>query len=137
MANYALIKLINEVETIDNVIVASQEVAETYLVANSGAYDYVINIDEVTPGPGIGWSYDPGQNEFSPPPEDFEAELEAAITAVAAAIENAIPAYIAANSGQRSTAVGNVFSNLSESASEGEMDILASLVTFLDLEAGV
>lgn len=135
MATYALINPINSVETIENVIVASPETAATYL-APEGDYDYVINISELDPTPGIGWSYDPGMDSFSPPPEDFEGELEAALYAVDAAIEAAVLAYLACDSGQRSSAVGSVLSNLSLSESEEEQLLMSAVTDFLALAAG-
>lgn len=135
MADYALIKTINDVETIDNVIVASPEVAATYLIANSGSYEYVLDVANYDPTPGIGWSYDPGLDAFSPPPEDFLGELEAALIAVDTAIENALAAYTACNSEDRSTAVGNVMSDLSEEP-ELEVDAMVAVITFLEDEAG-
>lgn len=136
MAVYALIKPINSVETIDNIIIASPEVAENYLVANEGDYDYVIDLTEIDPTPGIGWTYDPGEDEFTEPPVDYEAQLEDALAFVAMAIENAALAYLAAGSVQRSIAVGNVLSNLSMSAPTEEIDLMAEVVIFLDLQAG-
>lgn len=135
MATYALIKPISNVETIDNVIVASPETASTYL-APEGDYDYVIDISVLDPTPGIGWSYDSGEDSFSPPPEDFEGELEAALYAIDTAIESAVLAYLSASSGDRSTAVGNVLSNLSLSESIEEQDLMSEVVAFLELAAG-
>lgn len=135
MGTYALIKPINSVETIDTVIVASPEVAATYLVANEGAYDYAIDIAEFDPVPGIGWTYDPGMSEFSAPPEDFEGELTAALIAVDTAVENAVMAYLAVDSEDRGPIIGNVLSELSEVSSQ-EMDVLAALVTLLQFAAG-
>lgn len=131
MAVYALIKPINDIETIDNVIIADAETAATYLVANSGDYDYVIDLTNVDPAPGIGWTYDPGQNAFTTPPEDFEADLEAALMALDAALEGARGAYQSADSGQRSAAVGNVLSELSDSP-EDELAILEEIIAYLD-----
>lgn len=136
MATYALIKEINSVETVDNIIVASPEVAATYLVANSGDYDYVIDLTSMDPMPGIGWTYNPGLSEFSPPPEDFEGELEAALLAVDTAIEACVLAYLAAGVEDRSTAVGNVMSELSGSSSSEEIDLILEVVAFLELAAG-
>lgn len=136
MAVYALIKPINEVETIDNIIVASPEVAATYLIENEGDYDYVIDLTEIDPTPGIGWTYNTQQNEFASPPEDFEAELEYALALVAASIEAAAVAYLSAGSVQRTIAVGNVLSGLSVSAPNEELDLMYEVVTFLQLQAG-
>lgn len=136
MSAYALIKPLNEVETIYNTIVASPEVAVTYLVENAGEFDYVIDLTNVSPMPGIGWSYDPIGEEFTAPTEDFEAELEEAFTAVSTAIEQAVMAYLAANSIQRSTAVGNVLSSLSVSAPSEEIDLMVLVLEFLQLQAG-
>lgn len=136
MAIFALIKPINEVETIDNVIVASPEVAVNYLVENEGEYDYVIDLTEVDPTPGIGWTYDPVENEFTVPAVDYQEELILALSAVTAAIENAALTYLAAGSVQRSVAIGNFFSNISESAPTEEIDLMIEVVAFLNLQAG-
>lgn len=131
MANYALIKMINGVETIDNEIVASPEVAATYLVANGGNYDYVLDRDTYSPVPAIGDTYDPGTDTFTPPPIDYEANLEAALIAIDTAIEAAVEAYQSCTSTQQETAVGNVFSELS-SESEAEIDIMSDVVTYIE-----
>lgn len=130
MADYALIKIIDSVEKIDNVIVADSEVAATYLVANGGDYDYVLDVSLYDPEPGIGWTYDSGEDTFSAPPEDFEAELEEAFTAVDTAIEECLDAYLSASEGQRATAIGNVMSLLSEE-DEDEIDLMSAVVDFL------
>lgn len=130
MGNYALVKIINSVETIDNIIVASPEDAALYLIANGGDYDYVLDTSQYSPSPDIGWSYDSGMDTFSPPPEDFQGELEAAIIAVDTAIEDALTAYAACSSGERSTAVGNVLGELSEE-DEDELDALIGVISLL------
>lgn len=130
MADYALIKMIDDEEKVDNVIVADAETAATYLVANSGDYDYVLDTSLYDPSPGIGWSYDPGNDVFAAPPEDFEAELEAALVAVDTAIENALSAYLAASPVQRAIAVGNVISELGGEAQD-EQDLMAEVATYL------
>lgn len=131
VGNWALIKTINDLEMVDNVIVAEPEVAATYLIANSGTYEYVLDTSLYDPSPGPGWTYDPGNDTFSPPPEDFEAELEAALVAVDTAIEAALQAYSYCSSEQRSTAVGNVMSELSEE-DEDEIDVMVAVITFLE-----
>lgn len=133
MGHYALVKTINSVEIVDNIIVASPEVAATYLIANSGTYEYVLDVTQYDPEPGMGWSYDPGLDAFSPPPEDFQGELEAALIAVDTAIEAALEAYELCDSGQRSTAVGNVMSELSEEP-ELEVEAMVAVLAFLDDE---
>lgn len=77
MANYALVKIINSVETVDNIIVASPEVAATYLIANGGDYDYALDASLYDPAPEMGYLYDPEEDSFSAPssPEDYAAEL--------------------------------------------------------------
>lgn len=136
MAAYALIKLINSVETIDNIIVASPEVAATYLVENSGDYDYVIDLTNIDPSPGMGWTYDPGMSAFTAPPVDHEALLEESLYAISTAIEAAVLCYVAADLSERSLASGNVLSALSVSAPEEEITILESIVAFLAVQAG-
>lgn len=131
MADYLLIKLMNSVETVDNVIVASPEVAATYLVANSGAYDYVLDRSMYSPTPNIGDTYDPGMDTFTAATEDLEADLEAALMAVNTAIEAAGLAYEAAATGQRSTAIGNVLSELAEEP-EDQVNLMIALSTYLE-----
>lgn len=132
--NFALIKTVGEIEMVMNVVVASQEVADTYLIANSGDYEYVLDTSLYDPRPGPGWSYDPGLNTFAPPPENFEAELESAIIAVDAALDAVLAAYTAASVGDRSTALGNVLSELSGSDSETKLDVMADVATWLEGE---
>lgn len=136
MSTYALIKQINSVETVDNIIVASPEVAATYLVANEGDYDYVIDIAEMDPIPGIGWTYNAGLSEFTAPEEDFQAELQAALMAVDTAIETAVGAYLAADSLERIAAVSNTMTEISGNSSQEEMDLMTEVTDFLGLAAG-
>lgn len=130
-ADWALIKIKNSVETVDNVIVAEPEVAETYLVANSGDYDYVLDISLYDPSPGINWTYDSGLDTFSPPAEDFEAELESALIGLDAALEFALGCYLACDPGQRSSAVGNVLSELAEEP-ELEVETMIAAIAYFD-----
>lgn len=131
MGVYALIKVINSVETIDNEIVASEEISQNYLVANGGDYDYVIEISAVNPAPGIGWTYDAELNAFTAPPEDFQAELESALYTVDGAIEAALLAYENADSEQRGSAVTDVMGTLTGSSSENEMTLMQAVMDYL------
>lgn len=127
--------MVDDLETIRNVIVASPEVAATYLVANGGDYDYVIDMASIEQSPDIGWSYDPGENLFSPPPtppEDFEAELETALGNIVDAIGMAADAYWAANSSERTMAVGDVTDSLSVNAPEDIQAIMAGIIAHIE-----
>lgn len=135
VSDWALVKIINSVETVDGVIVAEPEVAATYLVANSGDYDYVLDVSLYSPTPGIGYTYDAGNDTFTPPAEDFEGELEAALVAVDTALENALYQYELASPEDRSTAVGNVMSELSDE-SQNEIDAMTAVITYLEAESG-
>lgn len=130
MGIYALVKPVDSVQTVMACIVASPEVAATYLVANSGEYDYALDTSLYSPSPGIGWSYDPGLDVFSPPPQDLQAELEEAILAVDTALEAARSAYGFCDETQRSNASGNVMSNISDSPQD-EQDVMAVVITWL------
>lgn len=130
MSDYALIKSVNSVETVLNVIVADAPTAATYLIANGGDYEYALDVSLYSPTPGMNWTYDPGLDSFTAPVEDFEGELEAAFLAVDTAIEGCLYAYLAASEGQRSTAIGNVMSEISDE-DEDEIDLMSAVIDFL------
>lgn len=130
MATYLLIKPINDVETVDNAIIADEVTAATYLVANGGDYDYALDASEYDPQPGIGYTYDPENDVFTAPPEDFQAELEMALIAVDTAIEAAAEAYAYANEGQRSAAVSNVMGELGDE-DQDEQDLMSMVVSYI------
>lgn len=126
MGNYALVKMVNSIETVTNVIVAEPEVASTYL----GEYDYVLDTSMYDPQPGPGWSYDAGLDEFSPPPHDYQADLQYALIAIDAAITSATAAYLDCDPGQQSAAIGIVMDSLSE-APQAEIDAMLAAIAYL------
>lgn len=115
----------------DNVVADAVIGSYNFVYANLlNNYDYLIDVTVSEQDAGIGWSYDPETDTFTEPPEDFEAELEAALVAVDTAIEAAADAYSACSSEDQSTAIGNVMSELSTEP-QAEIDIMTAVVTYL------
>lgn len=128
MSNYALINPVNSVETVMNVIVADSETAETY----EQEYDYVIDLTEVSPCPGPGWTYDPGEDVFTPPPIDylsyFQSDLESIHGILMSALINAQQCEVLdAENAMEAAAIA-----LDEEFADGEDVIYAAICAWLD-----
>lgn len=133
MGNYALVKMIDDVETVDNIAVASEEFAQTYLVANGGDYDYVLDQSLYDPEPQLGYLYDPGTDTFSAPtpPVDYKAELEDKLSELHTILQEALDA--ASNLSEEDVASGlsTGIANISAEFSTNESDLFDDISDYI------
>lgn len=134
MANYALVKIINSVETIDNIVVASGEFAATYLVANGGDYDYALDISLYTPTPEMGYLYDSGLDTFSAPsnPTDYAAELNNMVSYLHTDLMNMLDMASNLSALQIENAVDQAIADVEENFTATEADLFAAIAAFIE-----
>lgn len=134
MGNYALVKIINSVETVDNIIVASPEVAATYLVANSGDYDYALDVSLYSPEPEMGYIYDPGENTFSAPsnPEDYAEEVELAIVDLHETLMFILDKSSNISSLQLGNAIAQALSAIEPEYTATELDLFSAISDYIN-----
>lgn len=133
MANYALIKIINSVETVHNIIVADAPTAATYLAANGGDYDYALDASMYDPAPEMGWLYDTEHDTFSAPeePEDFEGELRAKVEQLHATLIAAIDLTNNLNSTQIENAIAQGIGDVDSGFTTNEADLFSAISDFI------
>lgn len=86
-SNYALINMVDDQETIVNIIYADQ----TFVDGLTG-YDYKLDMSLYSPTPDDGDYYDSVNDVFSHPPEDFNGEFSAAMIDLASSLVAALEA---------------------------------------------
>lgn len=133
MANYALVKIINSVETVGNIIVADAPTAATYLVANGGAYDYALDASLYDPAPEMGWLYDTEHDTFSAPapPEDFEGELRAKVEELHEVLMEALDFANNLNSTQIENAIDQGIGDVNSGFTTNEADLFSAISDFI------
>lgn len=126
MANYALINPVDDVDTVINVIVADPE-----FIDNLEGYEFKLDISLYSPEPGIGWTYDSGEDTFAPPPIDYDQDFKDAIIHLKQALMEALDTRSAvADSPTAASDLGDVdISDLSENAAENLWPTIVSYLT--------
>lgn len=129
-----LFALVTNDNTVENVIVASQSVADAHLQSNGGSYPYVVNVDNADPQPSAGWVYDPQTQEFSPPPIDYVQILRSQIGILHTLLEEIRTSVNALDSSDVNEAKNQAYADLSNILSTSEQDQIDSIITWADEE---
>lgn len=133
MADYALVKIKNAIETIDNIIVANPGTASSYLVANGGNYDYVLDTSLYSPIPMIGYTYNSGSNTFSPPApsEDFSEEVEDKILEIHEVLQGTLVLASDLDASDLSNALSVGISNITADFTPNESSLFSSISAYI------
>lgn len=132
MSNYLLVKPVGGVETVVNIISASAPTAATYLVANGGDYDYVLDESNYSPTPGISDTYDPGNDTFSPPAEFYIEMARADLNAVHAALLQTLLDIEFATDPNVTEAVSRATSDITATMSPNEADLWTAICAYIE-----
>lgn len=116
---------------VDNVIVATETVADTYLKPG-GDYDNVIDLTDRDPQPGPGWLYNAGNNTFSSPPVDYVQLLRQSYSDLHAQLSALLENAAQLDSDGQTEAFNQALSDLAGDFTDNEetlFDAVASYVT--------
>lgn len=125
---WALISIVNSVASIINVIVATEEVAETY----EGSYDYVIDITEIDPEPGVGWTYDAGMNSFTAPSIDYYSLLVEQVGEMHELLQGMLENAAQLGSEDTSSALEEGIGEVSDGFTTNEGDLMDAISTYVE-----
>lgn len=103
MPNWILVDNINSQEVVSNVALGDNEWADE----QRPYHDYVLDESNYAYPVNPGDIYDPGEDSFSPPPEDFVSEMETALSNIDAAIQSAVSLAMQMSSGDFDSATGS------------------------------
>lgn len=102
--HWILVNPVDDVDTVVNVIVADQE-----FIDNLEGYEFKLEQDLYDPAPGVGWTYDSGNDTFSAPPIDYDADFIEAMQELVEKLQGCIEARsFLSNSGQADTDINEI-----------------------------